>query len=210
MDRTASTTAKNFDITWLCRYPRPIRVHHDRGPEFMGDEFQEMLKSYGIKSKPITSKNPQANAICERVHLEIMNIVRAYGEEGDINEVIQYAAFSVRASYHSILAASPGQVLFGQDMITRRLYEANWSYICKRRFEAILHDNDRENESRLEHFYNIGDQVMLKIPKRERSKTMFVRQGPFPIKEIHSNGTVTLDKGRTTQVVSIRRIVPFI
>ena len=32
----------------------------------MGNEFQEMLTSYGIKNKPITAKHPQANAICER------------------------------------------------------------------------------------------------------------------------------------------------
>ena len=34
--------------------------------------------------------------------------------------------------------------------------------ICKHRLEAILNDNDSENECRLEHFYKVGDQVMLK------------------------------------------------
>lgn len=57
---------------WLCRYPRPYRVINDQGMEFMGQEFQEMLTNYAIKSKPITSKNPQANAICERVYLATM------------------------------------------------------------------------------------------------------------------------------------------
>jgi hypothetical protein len=44
-NKQAKTTAENFDMIWLCRYPRPLRVIHDQGPEFTGDEFQEMLKS---------------------------------------------------------------------------------------------------------------------------------------------------------------------
>eukprot|EP00644_Phytophthora_capsici_P004502 jgi/Phyca11/110991/e_gw1.19.664.1 len=147
-NKDALTTAESFDREWLCRYPRPRRVIHDQGPEFTGEEFQELLRSYGIKAKPTSTKNPQANAICERVHLEIMNVVRCH-EGADWKKVIYYAAFAVRASYHSILNASPGQLIFGQDMISRQLYESNWSYMSKRRFDAILADNDKENDKRL-------------------------------------------------------------
>lgn len=69
-----------------------------------------------------------------------------------LEEAIYYAVFDLRASFHSILNASPSQVLIGQDMITRQLYEANWSYLSKRRFEAILADNNNENSKRLEDF----------------------------------------------------------
>jgi hypothetical protein len=33
-----------------------------------------MLDDYGVKKKPITTRNPQANAIVERVHQTIGNI----------------------------------------------------------------------------------------------------------------------------------------
>jgi transposase InsO family protein len=56
------------DKNWLCHYPRPHKVVHDNGPEFMGCKFQEMLESYGITSKPTTVKNPMANAVVERIH----------------------------------------------------------------------------------------------------------------------------------------------
>ncbi|OWZ03089.1 Pol Polyprotein [Phytophthora megakarya] len=180
-DKESLTTAESFDREWLCRYPRPQKVVHDKGPEFTGNEFQELLRSYGIKAKPITTKNPQANAICERVHLEILNVIRCH-EGADWKKVIYYAAFAARASYHSILNASPGQLIFGQDMISRQLYEANWSYLTKRRFDAILADNDRENDKRLNHFYNPGDQVMVRVPKQFRAKTKSVANGPFPFR----------------------------
>ena len=35
-------------------------------------------EDYGIKTKPISTRNPQANAIVERVHQVIANIVRTF------------------------------------------------------------------------------------------------------------------------------------
>jgi transposase InsO family protein len=58
--------------------------NHDRGSEFIGADFQKMIKNdYGIKGKPITVKNPQANAIVERVHQTIGNIVRTFDLENN-------------------------------------------------------------------------------------------------------------------------------
>ena len=109
---SALTTVESFDREWLCRYLQPRELVHDQGTEFTGAGFQELLSSYGIKDKPITAKNPQANAICERVHLDLFNIIRCY-EDVDWKKAIYYAVFAVRARYHSILNASPGQLLFG-------------------------------------------------------------------------------------------------
>ncbi|KAJ8522852.1 hypothetical protein ON010_g17644 [Phytophthora cinnamomi] len=119
--KTSATTAISFERVWLCRYPRPKVVVHDQGPEFTGDEFQLLLISMAIKDKPITAKKPQANAICELVHLEIMNILRVRPDLNDQLEVaLDYAVYAIRASYHSMLRASPAQLLFGEDMITRQ------------------------------------------------------------------------------------------
>ena len=166
-----------------------------------------MLRSYEIQDKPSTSKNPQANATCERVHLAISNVIRCY-DGADWNKTIHYAVFAVRASYHSILNDSPGQLLFSQDMVTRQSFDANWSYLSKRHFDAILADNDRESSTRLEHFYYTGDHVMLRVPKNFRAKLHAVATGPFVIRQVHSNGTVTIDKGKTVERVSIHRVFP--
>ena len=149
-----------------------------------------MLRSYEIQDKPSTSKNPQANATCERVHLAILNVIRCH-DGADWNKTIHYAVFAVRASYHSILNDSPGQLLFSQDMVTRQLFDANWSYLSKRRFDAILADNDLENST---HFYNTGDNVMLRVPKKFRANFHAAVAGPFFILQVHSNGTVTIDR----------------
>ena len=46
------------DIVWFARYPRPLYCIHDNGGKFIGSGFQELLNSYGVKSKPTTVKNP--------------------------------------------------------------------------------------------------------------------------------------------------------
>ena len=50
-------------------------------------EFIEMItRDYGVKKKTITTRNPQANAVVERVHQTIGNAIRTmdvYNQELD-------------------------------------------------------------------------------------------------------------------------------
>ncbi|OWZ08629.1 Pol Polyprotein [Phytophthora megakarya] len=122
-----------------CRYSCPIMVIHDQGPEFTGDEFPTLLASVVIKDKPIITKNTQAKAICERVHLEILNIVRVRTDLSDQLEVVlDYEAYAICASYYSVLRASPAQLLFGEVMVTRQLHSANWCFLSK---QWYVYDN---------------------------------------------------------------------
>ncbi|KAJ8533324.1 hypothetical protein ON010_g13931 [Phytophthora cinnamomi] len=47
---------------------------------------------------------------------------------------------------------------------------------------------------------------MLRVPARDRKKTEEVARGPFLIKSVYDNGTVTLDTGSTESRVNIRRL----
>ena len=40
-----------------------------------------MCENYGIKAKPTTSNNPQANAIIEQVHTVVNNMLRSFDLE---------------------------------------------------------------------------------------------------------------------------------
>lgn len=64
-NKTSHHIAEQFENCWLSRYPRPNRCIHDNGGEFVGWEFQQLLQRAGIVDAPTTSRNPQANAICE-------------------------------------------------------------------------------------------------------------------------------------------------
>ena len=61
---------------WLSRYPSPNRCIHDNGGEFCGGPLLNTLTANAIKSVPTTVKNPQSNAICERMHQTVANVLR--------------------------------------------------------------------------------------------------------------------------------------
>jgi hypothetical protein len=86
--------------------------------------FELLCKSYGINGKPTTIKNPQANAICERIHqvLKMMmgtseiDMAKAV-EPADIDTFIDNAAWTICSTYHTVLKVSAGAAIFGRDML---------------------------------------------------------------------------------------------
>jgi transposase InsO family protein len=68
--------ANLFDNGWLARYPHPLRCIFDQGGEFTSCPFQLMLVHNGIHQVPTTLKNPQANAVCKRMHQMIKDYLR--------------------------------------------------------------------------------------------------------------------------------------
>ena len=68
----------------------------------------------------------------ERVHQVIGDAIRSmelhteHSDDVTINAVLQNVAYGLRATYHSSIAASPGQIIFGRDMVINSLYLANW------------------------------------------------------------------------------------
>ena len=61
--------------------------------------------------------------------------------------ILPAAAFTIRATYHTTLQKSPGQLIFGRDMIFNIQHTADWEYIraCKQRL--IQKNNKNENKS---------------------------------------------------------------
>ena len=79
---------------------------------------------YGIIAKPITLVNTMSNAILERIHHVIGNLVRTcnithhYIEKDDPWLRILYsAAFLISSTTNNLRVYSPGQLVFGRDMI---------------------------------------------------------------------------------------------
>ena len=69
-DKTSAQISKLFNKQWLSCYPCAKYVIYDNGSEFKL-HFQSLCKSYRIKQKPTTVKDPQSNAILERIHAVI-------------------------------------------------------------------------------------------------------------------------------------------
>ena len=94
------------------------------------------MLQFGIKSKPTSVKNPQANAILEQLHqvlttmlctaeLDMANTVAP----SDIDVFLTNAAWAICSTYHTVLKASPGAAIFGWDMLFDIPFLADWNKI---------------------------------------------------------------------------------
>ena len=134
-DKTSTMISHLVNKTWFSRYPRCQNIIYDNGSEFKL-HFEALCDSYGIKRKPTSVKNPQANAILECVHQVIMTMLRTADIDmadtvtpSDIDTFLTNASWAIRSTYHTVLKASPGAAIFGRDMLFDIPYIADWNKI---------------------------------------------------------------------------------
>ena len=209
------SVANIVEQEWLCRYPWPSQVITDRGSEFIGQEFKDMIKrDYGVVKKVITTRNPQANAVVERIHQVLANMVRTFELEDkylDADDpwkgILSAVAFAVRSTIHTTTQSSPAQLVFGRDMMLNITHKANWEFIRARKQEIINKNNVKENRTRIPHKYKVGDKVLLKRGTENKYEIPF--SGPHLVTNVYDNGTIGIQNGAVTDTVNIRRVFPY-
>ena len=135
----------------MSRYPRPRKVIFDNGNEFKKD-FLPLLRDFSIKPTPTTIKNPQANSILERIHQVLGNMLRTkdlqtheFDDLDPWSELLASAAWAIRSTHHTTLQATPGQLVFGRDMLLNVKFIADWEAIRLRKQKDSDKNNAREN-----------------------------------------------------------------
>ncbi len=150
----------------MCRYPRCRYLIYDNGSEFK-IHFETLCDSYGIKRKPTTIKNPQANAICECVHQVIGTMMRTAELEADsvypanIETFIDNAVWAIRSTYHTVLKDSPGAAIFGRDMLFDIPFGADWHNIGDYRQRQTDRSNICENKKRVDYDYKVSVKILI-------------------------------------------------
>ena len=124
--KTSAQIRSKWEQSWLDRYPWPKRCIHDNGGEFTGWEFQNLLRATSIKDVPTKSRNPQANAICERMNQTVGNVPhvllytntpRAVANAADIiDQVLATAIHSMRVNTTTTLKGYPVSLVFVRDI----------------------------------------------------------------------------------------------
>ena len=150
-NKKADTAAKLLDQTWFCRYPHPVECIFDNGNEFNGQEFQEMLESYGIKALPTTVKNPQANFVVH-IHQMLGNMLRTkqleqytFDAKDPWSYILAKCAWAVCSTVHLILDATPAQLIFGHDMLFDLSFKVRWHDIHQCHQQSIDDSNKCKN-----------------------------------------------------------------
>ena len=214
-DKSSLMISKLVNKCWFSRYPRCKYVIYDNGSEFKL-HFEDLCDSYGLKRKPTSIKNPQANAILERVHDVVMNMIRTSELDmadsvapSDIDAVLTNAAWAIRSTYHTVLKASPGAAIFGRDMLFDIPYIADWNKIGDYRQRQADLNNLRENKKRIDYDYKVGDKILVRKDGILRKAESRWHNEPWTIVSVHTNGTIRVQRGNKSERLNIRRVKPF-
>jgi len=115
-NKEAVTIAKAL-IERVFIHGTPVRLHSDRGPEFVNQVLEEICKLYNIKKSTTTAYHPQGNAFAERIHQFFRNALTSFvrRDQRDWDILIPILTTVYNDSLHDALGGySPSQVNFGR------------------------------------------------------------------------------------------------
>jgi hypothetical protein len=217
-NKTAKHIRDKFTQTWLCRYTRPVRCLHDKGGKFIGQNFQWVLEIFSNKDVCSSSNNPQSNAICERMHQIVNNVLRTLVHTNPphnmtqardiIDDALATAMHAMQTTIATTLGSTPGALAFAQDMVLNMPLIADWQAIA-RTCEHHVNENLRRAIRKQRQFdYAPGQQVLKKVhnPMKLGVRT----EGPYTIECVHvdCNLTILLCEG-ITERINIHRVLPY-
>ncbi len=115
---------------------------------------------------------------------------------------ISAAPWAICSTYHMTLQATPGQLVFGRDMLLSLPYRADWARIQERKQMLINKGVMHENANRLPHTYKVHGLVLLTKPSK-LAKSVQPRTGLHTFTKVFKNGTVQLQCGAIIETLNI-------
>src|SRR5688572_28129632 len=122
-------------------------------------------------------------------------MVRTFEREANyLNEddpwkgILSATAFVVRSAYRNTLRKTPGQLVFGRDMIFNIQHVANWEFIRQNKQKVIEKNNIAKNAKQTAHLYKEGDPVLVRRGTENKYESPY--RGPYNITKVKDNGTV--------------------
>ena len=104
-----------------------------------------------IKSVPTSVPNPHANAVCERTHKTVQDMLNTSLRTPPdnvatatelVDSCLAAATRALRSAIHQSLKISPGALVFHRDMLLPIPIMADYNLIRQRR-QAIIDENNR-------------------------------------------------------------------
>ena len=141
-----------------------------------------MLERNKIKSVPTTVKNPQANAIVERMHQSISTTIAISLRE---NPPLKYeevstlvfrkcmaTQYAIRSTINMTLKHTPGELAFGRDMLMSIRSQIDWKQLLSRKQDVITQINEKENKCRTDYNYKVGQKILILNKNPHKSKKL--------------------------------------
>jgi hypothetical protein len=116
---------------------------------------------------------------------------------------IDIAAWAICSTYHTVLKASPGAVIFGREMLFDIPFVADWKQIGEYRQSQTDRSNTRENNKRVDYEYKVGDKILIRKDGILRKAESIWKKEPWTIMTVHTNGTIKIQCGTKSERIKL-------
>jgi hypothetical protein len=110
----------------------------------------------------------------------------------DVDIFLDNAAWAICSTYHTVLKASQGVAIFGQDMLFNIPFVADWHKIGEYRQSLTDRSNQQENNQCIDYDYKVGDKVLvMKEGILHKAESAYDKE-PWTITTVNTNGTIRI------------------
>jgi hypothetical protein len=111
-------------------------------------------------------KIPKANAIVERLHQVLGNMLRVqltkqHDKDDPVKELTSAAAFVIRSTVHGVTGFTPGHVVYNRDVMIHTPVQPDLDLIKQRHAAAVKVNNEKENKRSFAHTYKTSDKILI-------------------------------------------------
>jgi hypothetical protein len=139
------------------------------------------------------------------LHTSKLNMAKRL-KASDIEVFLSDAAWAICTTYHTVLKASPGAAIFGQDILFEITFIADWQKFSGHRQRLTDLNNACVNKSRIDYDYKVGQKVLLRKEGILCNAESRWHKKPWLITSVHTNGTITVQRGKKIERMNIRRV----
>ena len=112
-DMASNTCCQAFIRHWMPRYGIPDEVVTDRGTQFVGGSWKDLMATLGIQTHATTAYHPQSNGLVERMHRQLKAAIRARLTDESWMECLPLVLLGLRLAWRDGPDAAPAQMLYG-------------------------------------------------------------------------------------------------
>jgi hypothetical protein len=162
-------------------------------------------------------KNQQANAILERLHQVLAQMLHTSKLDGaktitpdDVGVFLDNAVWAICSTYHTVLKTSPGAAIFGRNMLLDIPFIEDWNKIRDYRQHQTDLNTAHKNSKQIDYDYKVGDKVLLtQVGILCKAESPYSKK-PWTITTVHTNGTIKIQRGTQLERLNIWRVTPFV
>jgi hypothetical protein len=115
-NKNAETVADAIFKEWFCRFGIPAQIHMDGGKEFVNKLSAEMMELMNVSHTQTSPAHPQCNSQVEVFNKTVKKYLASFVDDTALNweTFLPALALSYNTSYHSTMATTPFELLFGE------------------------------------------------------------------------------------------------